>query len=244
VVTDSNINSYKAWDIPTRVFHWLNVLCVIVLSILGLIMLNKAAIGISGREAAIGLKTIHVLVGYVFAINLIVRIVWGFFGGRYSRWSGLLPGKNFKHEISAYRASVKNGQPQVFIGHNPMGRISVLVLVLFLTGMMVTGMIRAGTDIYYPPFGNIAANYVATDGVSPSEIKPYDETGTNADRLAEVQAFKKPIGMIHVYGAYVLWLLILIHVVAVIRAETNAEGTLISAMFSGKKHLPREPEDL
>jgi len=243
-VTDSKTNSYKAWDVPTRVFHWLNVLCIIVLSILGLIMLNKAAIGISGREAGIGLKTIHVLVGYVFATNLIVRIVWGFFGGKYSRWSGLLPGKNFKQKISAYKASVKAGQPQVFIGHNPKGRISVLVLMLFLTGMMITGMIRAGTDIYYPPFGNIAANYVAADGVSPSAIKPYDKAGTNADRLVELQAFKKPIGMIHVYGAYVLWLLILIHVIAVIRTETNGEGTLISAMFSGKKHLPRKPEDL
>jgi Ni/Fe-hydrogenase 1 B-type cytochrome subunit len=244
VVIDSNINNYKAWDVPTRVFHWLNVLCVILLSILGLIMLNKAAIGISGREAGIGLKTIHVLVGYVFAINLIVRTVWGFFGERYSRWSSLLPGKNFRQEISAYKDSVKAGQPQVFIGHNPKGRISVLVLMLFLAGMMVTGMIRAGTDIYYPPFGNIAANYVAEDGVSPSEIKPYDKAGTNADKMAELQAFKKPFGMIHVYGAYVLWLLILIHVIAVIRAETSGEGTLISAMFSGKKHLSRKPEDL
>jgi len=244
VVTNNEINSYKAWEIPARVFHWLNALCIIVLSILGLIMLNKATIGISGREAAIGLKTLHVLVGYIFAINLIVRIVWGFFGGRYSRWSGLLPGKYFKQKISAYRASVKSGQPQTFVGHNPVGRVSVLVLMLFLTGLMVTGMIRAGTDIYYPPFGNIAANYVAVDGVSPSEIKPYDKAGTNADRLAEVQTFKKPIGLIHVYGAYVLWFLILVHIVAVIRAETNGEGTLISAMFSGRKHLPRKPEDL
>jgi Ni/Fe-hydrogenase 1 B-type cytochrome subunit len=84
---------------------------------------------------------------------------------------------------------------------------------------------------------------VAADGVSPSMIKPYDKTGTDPTKLAQLQSFKKPIGVVHVYTAYVLWLLILIHVVAVIRAERAGEGTLISAMFSGKKHLTREPAD-
>jgi cytochrome b len=234
---------YKAWDLPTRLFHWINFLCVITLSLLGLIMLNKGSIGISGTEASIGLKTLHVLVGYVFATNLILRLVWGFFGGRYSRWSSLLPGKNFKREIKTYGASLKSGQPQTFIGHNPRGKLSVLVLLLLLTTMFVTGMVRAGTDIYYPPLGYLFASQVAADGVSPSAIKPYDKTGTDADKLAELKAFKEPFGLVHVYTAYVLWFLILIHVVAVIHADSGGEGSLISAMFSGKKFLPHEPAD-
>ena len=242
-MTDSKIKVYKAWDLPTRLFHWINFLCVFTLSILGLIMLYKGAIGISGNEAKIGLKVLHVSVGYVFAANLIVRILWGFFDDGYSRWSSLFPGKNFKKELSSYKTAKASGKLQTFIGHSPRGRLSVLVLLLMLTLMMVTGLIRAGTDIYYPPFGNIAANYVATQGVSPSQIKPYDKTGTDAERMAELQAFKKPFGMIHIYGAYVLWFLILIHLVAVITAEVRGEGTLVSAMFSGRKHLPREPED-
>jgi len=243
-MTDNNIAVYKAWDLPTRLFHWINFLCIILLSILGLIMLNKGAIGISEREAGIGLKVLHVSVGYLFAANLIVRVLWGGVGGHYSRWSTLLPGKKFKKELSSYRASLKSGKPQTFIGHNPMGRLSVAVLLLLLVLMTFTGMIRAGTDIYYPPFGNYAANYVSAEGVSPSQIRPYDKTGTNAEKLAELQAFKKPFGQIHIYGAYVLWFMVLLHLIAVIRAETGGEGTLISAMFSGKKYLPRKPEDL
>jgi len=242
-MTDREINVYKAWDIPTRLFHWINFLCIITLSFLGLIMLFKGAIGISGNEAKIGLKVLHVSTGYVFATNLIVRIFWGFFGGRYSRWNALLPCKNFKQKIKDYNASKASGKPQTFIGHNPKGRLSILLMLLLLVVMMTTGLIRAGTDIYYPPFGNIAANYVAVQGVFPSQIKPYDETGTDAGKLAQLNAFKAPFGKIHVYGAYILWLLILVHLVAVIRAETGGEGTLISAMFSGNKHLAREPED-
>jgi cytochrome b len=242
-MTNSKIEVYKAWDLPTRLFHWINVVCVILLSIVGLIMLNKGAIGISGNEARIGLKVLHVTVGYVFAAKLVFSIIWGFTGGRYTDWKTLLPGKNFRSELKSYKASLASGKPQTFVGHNPKGRLSVLVLLTLLTVMMVTGMTRAGTDIYYPPFGKIAARYVAAEGVSISQIRPYDKTGTNADKLAELQAFKKPFGMIHIYTAYVLWLLILVHVVAVIRAEARGEGTLVSAMFSGKKYLPREPED-
>jgi cytochrome b len=206
-------------------------------------MLNKGSIGISGTEASIGLKTLHVLVGYVFATNLLVRIVWGFIGGGYSRWSKLLPGKNFRKEIADFNASVKSGQSQTFIGHNPKGRLSVMFVLLLLCIMMVTGLVRAGTDIYYPPLGQIFASQVAAEGVSPSDIMPYDKTGTDADKLAKLQAFKEPFGEVHVYTAYILWLMILVHLVAVIRVENAGQGTLISAMFSGKKHLPREPAD-
>jgi cytochrome b len=234
---------YQAWDLPTRLFHWINFLCVLTLSFLGLVMLNKGAIGISGTEASIGLKTVHVLVGYVFATNLLVRIVWGFIGGGYSRWSKLLPGRGFKQEIADFKASAKSGQPQTFIGHNPKGRVSVMFMLLLLMVMMVTGMVRAGTDIYYPPLGQIFASQVAAEGVPPSEIKPYDKTGTDADKLQKLQDFKGPFGEVHVYTAYILWLMILVHLVAVIRVELAGDGTLISAMFSGKKYLPREPSD-
>ena len=235
---------YPAWDLPTRLFHWINFLCVMLLSFLGLVMLNKGALGISGNEASIGLKTAHVLVGYVFAANLLFRLAWGFAGRGRSRWSSLLPGRNFRQEIAYYAASVKSGEPQTFIGHNPRGRLSVLFILLLLTIMMATGMVRAGTDIYFPPLGHYFAARVAAEGVAPADIRPYDKTGTDAEKLAELQAFKGPFGEIHLYAAYVIWLMVLLHIVAVIRAERGGEGTLISAMFSGKKHLPRPPADL
>lgn len=243
-MTDDNIKIYKAWDLNTRLFHWINFLCVILLSILGLIMLNKGSIGISGREAGIGLKVVHVTVGYVFVTNLVIRIIWGFLSDRQSRWSTLLPGRNFKKELAGYKASVAAGKPQTFVGHNPRGRISVIVMMTMLIIMMMTGLIRAGTDIYYPPLGQYFASQVAAEGVSPLEIQPYDKTGTDAEKLADLQEFKKPFGTIHIYGAYFLWFLILVHLVAVIRADAGGQGTLISSMFTGKKHLPREPEDL
>jgi len=243
-MNDTKARPYEAWDLPTRLFHWINFLCVFILSFLGLVMLNKGALGISGTEASIGLKTVHVLVGYVFAINLLIRFAWAFFGNRQARWESILPGKNFGQRLRAYKASVKSGQPQAFVGHTPDGRLSIMFMLLLLSVMLVTGMVRAGTDIYFPPLGGIFAGQVAAEGVSPADIKPYDETGTDPAKLEKLKAFKGPFGDIHVYTAYVLWLMILLHVGAVIRLDSSGQGTLISAMFTGKKHLPREPEDL
>jgi len=242
-MSEGNIKVYRAWDINTRIFHWVNVLCVVILSIVGLIMLNKGSLGISGREAGIGLKALHVTIGYVFATNLIIRIIWGFIGPPLSRFGALLPGKNFKREMTAFKTSVKAGQPQTFIGHNPKARVFLLVMFLLLTAIMVTGMVRAGSDIYYPPFGDFMARYVAAEGVNPATIMPYDATGTDADKLDKLKAFKGPFGTIHIYGAYLLWLLILVHLFNVIKADAKGHGTLISAMFSGEKHLPHPPED-
>lgn len=239
----NTIKLYKAWDLPTRLFHWVNVLCILLLSILGLIMLNKAAMGISGTEASVGLKTTHVLVGYVFSLNLVIRFVLGFVGGHHSRWTTLFPGKDFKNELHAYQDSVKSGRPLTFIGHNPKGRLSVLVMLLLMTMMMATGLIRAATDIYYPPFGHLAAAYVAAQDTPPGDLKPYDETGTNPEKMAQLQAFKRPVGTIHLYGAYLFWLLIIVHITVVVRSENAGNGSLVSAMISGRKYLPREPVD-
>ncbi|MBL4775258.1 MAG: cytochrome b/b6 domain-containing protein [Mariprofundus sp.] len=242
-MTETILKHYKVWDAPTRIFHWVNFVTVILLLLVGTLMLYKKSLGITGLEAKIAIKEIHVLIGYVFVINLMIRLVWGFIGNRFARWSSLVPGKDFVATMCAYINSIKAGQPQQFLGHNPLGRLAVIAMFLLLLTQATTGLIRAGTDIYYPPFGSIFAAQVAADGVDPSTIKPYDKTGTDPAQYKELKAFKGVYGDIHIYSAYTLLGLILLHVFAVARAEITEGGGLVSAMFSGKKVLSKEPED-
>ena len=93
---------YKVWDLPTRLFHWINFTTVIVLIFVGLVMLFKKELGIESVEAKIALKELHVIVGYVFVANLAVRIAWGFIGNRYARWRSLIPAGNYAEQVSAY----------------------------------------------------------------------------------------------------------------------------------------------
>ena len=76
---------YYVWDAPTRWFHWINALAVIGLTIVGVVLLNDGALGISAGGKIL-LKQIHVVLGYVMAANLIWRFVCAFLGNRYARW--------------------------------------------------------------------------------------------------------------------------------------------------------------
>lgn len=52
---------------------------------MGVAILNGTAPGVS-IEGKILLKTTHVWIGYVFALNLLWRLIWAFIGGQYARW--------------------------------------------------------------------------------------------------------------------------------------------------------------
>ena len=81
---------YKVWDLPVRLFHWINFLCIIGLIALGTMILYHRDLGLSDEGEAL-VQTIHVYVGYIFAINLFVRLIWAFAGNRFSRWNNLIP---------------------------------------------------------------------------------------------------------------------------------------------------------
>lgn len=243
-MSNTNFKEYKAWDVPIRVFHWVNFISVISLIFVALIMLYKKEIGITSMDAKITLKEIHVIIGYLFVLNLLWRIVWGFIGSKYARWSYIFPGKGFIKQSRSYIKSISDGNPQQYIGHNPLGRLAISFIILLLVTLSATGLIRAGTDIYYPPFGSYVAEYIASPGVNPESILPYNSTGTNEAKAKDVKVFKGPFGEIHKYSAFVLMFIIVVHIFVVVLTEIREGGGLISAMFTGKKLLRKKPEDL
>lgn len=234
---------YKVWDVPVRVFHWVNFLCVISLLFMGFIMLYKKELGITSLDAKIGLKQVHVIIGYVFVVNLLIRFAWAFIGNRYARWSTLLPNRGVLSDVRRYVEAMWQGQPQAYLGHNPLGRLAVAFLLLLMTTMAVTGLVRAGTDIYFPPFGSWVQEYIAADQVPPSSLKPYDETQVDTEKFQTMKAFKSPFGKVHLYTAYTLLGMLLLHIAAVIVADKREGGAIISAMFTGKKYLSGRPRD-
>lgn len=235
--------AYKVWDLPTRLFHWINFTSVIMLIFVGVVMLFKKELGITSVEAKISLKTVHVLIGYVFVANLAVRIIWGFIGNPYARWRTHLPSSGHMDTIRRYIKSVKQGEPLQYAGHDPLGQLASVIIFLCLITMAVTGLIRAGTDIYYPPFGSMAAEYVALQGIEPDSLVPYDTSAVDKEKYDALKAFKKPFGTVHLYTSYFLMFLIIVHISAVVRIEINEGGGIISAMFSGNKYLRDKARD-
>ena len=240
----SDLKSYFVWDANIRWFHWINVLCVLGLIAVAVIILNAKTLGVS-TEGKILLKTVHVLIGYVFTVNLLWRLIWVFIGSPEARWRAILPiGSGYLNELRAYIASCKAGQPRQYLGHNPLGRIAVTLLLFLLLIQAVTGLVVAGTDIFYPPIGSWIASWIAAPGVDPGTLMPYAKDTYNMVAYDEMRAFRKPFISIHYYGFYVLLGVIAVHILAVVVAEIKEGNNLISAMFNGKKVLNETPVDL
>jgi cytochrome b len=112
----------RIWDLPTRIFHW-----ALALAVIGLVITGNV-----GGNAMVW----HFRLGYCVASLLIFRIVWGFVGGFWSRWKQftLSPMRLKDHVFS--KSSESN-----YLGHNPSGSLSVLVIVLFLIAQVGSGLI-------------------------------------------------------------------------------------------------------
>ncbi len=233
---DKTIIKTFVWSRKIRLFHWINVLTILLLIMLGSTIYFGGDLGLS-TEGKVLLKTLHVLTGYVFALNLLIRIIIGFIGKGYERWSQTLPFTTaFKQEI----AQLKQDKNTVFTGRSPIGKLMIAVLFVFMTIQMVSGLVLAGTDIYYPPFGQYFAKSVALDKTNIEVIKPYSKENIDEKAYKAMREFRSPFIDIHKKAFYLLLLLIPLHIAAVILLERKQKASIVSAMIHGYKYLPKK----
>ena len=119
--SSTKLRATRVWDLPTRLFHWALALCVI-----GLLMT-----GTVGGNA----MPWHFRLGYCVLTLLLFRIVWGFVGGTWSRFSSFIYAP--KHVI--YYLKGKR-EPLHEVGHNPLGSLSVFAMLAFLLVQVATGL--------------------------------------------------------------------------------------------------------
>ena len=101
----------RVWDLPTRVFHW-----SMALSFTGAWLTAE-----SERW-----RDIHVTLGYTLAGLIVFRLIWGFVGSRYARFSSFLFSPT---QVVRYLKSLFNSAPEHHIGHNPGGALAIFALL-------------------------------------------------------------------------------------------------------------------
>ena len=111
------------WDVPTRVFHWLQVLS----------FATSYLVAFSER-----LRNYHVAMGYILLGLLVFRLLWGFVGTRYARFSSFLFNPR---ESLAYLLAMFKGKAAHYPGHNPAGSVSVWLLLALGIFICVTGVL-------------------------------------------------------------------------------------------------------
>lgn len=133
------------WDLPTRVVHWLLVALVIACFVTA---------GIGGVW-----MSFHMKCGIAILGMLVFRIVWGFVGGRYARFSSFIRGPA---AVFGYARDLLRKDSPRHLGHNPMGGWSVLAMLISLMVQVVSGLF-ANDDIFtkgplYPWVGKAASD--------------------------------------------------------------------------------------
>ncbi len=115
------------WDWPTRLFHW-----ALVILIAGLWWTAEQ------REMAL-----HYQLGQIMLGLLVFRIYWGFAGTRTAQFTHFI---KWPGSIIAYLRGLFRPDYAPSVGHNPLGGLSVLAMLLVLAAQVGLGLFAVDVD--------------------------------------------------------------------------------------------------
>jgi cytochrome b len=107
----NKIEKILVWDLPVRFFHWS-------------LALSFAVAYLSSESER--WQLVHITSGYVLAALIVFRLIWGFIGSRYARFSEFVRGPG---AIKDYLLGLLRLRPPHYTGHNPAGAVAVLALL-------------------------------------------------------------------------------------------------------------------
>jgi cytochrome b len=130
----------RIWDLPTRLFHWALVLCVI-----GLFITGK-----TGGDA----MNWHFRLGYAVLTLVAFRIIWGLIGGYWSRFIRFFP-----TPARVMRYLQGQARPEDKAGHNPLGAFSVFALLLLMAAQAGTGLFSYDQIAFAGPLSGLVSDH-------------------------------------------------------------------------------------
>ncbi|MGB3427775.1 MAG: cytochrome b/b6 domain-containing protein, partial [Burkholderiaceae bacterium] len=127
----------RIWDLPTRLFHWTLVV---------LIAFSVVTVKLGGLW-----MDWHMRSGYAILTLVLFRILWGFAGSHYARFS------TFVHRpatiLDYLRGSLSHGA-----GHNPLGGLSVLAILAMLLLQASTGLFSNDGNFTEGPLARLVSS--------------------------------------------------------------------------------------
>lgn len=134
----------RVWDLPVRLFHWL-----LVLSIAGLFLTQE--LGGNWMEW-------HKRLGF-FVIGLILfRLMWGMVGNQHARFLNFVRGPS---TVLAYMREMKNPEAKRYLGHNPMGALSVVAFLVVIGFQAASGLFADDDIMMSGPYANAVSKEIS-----------------------------------------------------------------------------------
>ena len=134
------------WQWPVRLSHWINVVCVTVLFLIGEYMVHPqlAPSGEPFNHFVMGrAREIHFAFAFVFLISFLWRVYWFYMGNNYAR-SGFpffWRGEWWRDLLAQARAYLSLNRGHVHLGHNALAGLTYTLFVIGLGwGQILTGL--------------------------------------------------------------------------------------------------------
>ena len=156
----ATLNRVYVWQLPVRIYHWLNGACVTVLAITGYIIGSPPALQ-SGSEASFGywfgtVRFIHFTAAFLFFFNFAFRIYWGFVGNKYAQWRNFILHRKeqFQEAVEVLKVDIlqAKSKPIDSIGHNSLASFTYFITFIAFLFQCITGfgMYAAMSDAILP----------------------------------------------------------------------------------------------
>jgi len=196
-------NEVRVWDVMIRIFHWSLVTGFTIAYLTGEVEGN-----------------LHIYSGYAVLGLITFRVVWGFIGTRYARFSNFVCSAQ---TVSQYLKGLVNRKPGHYVGHNPAGGWMVIAMLLSLFVVSVSGLKLYAVE---EGLGPLAGPLPAVTLISAA----YADSDENEE--SEEEEFWEEI---HEASANFMLLLIFLHIAGVVISSRLHKENLVKAMITGKK---------
>jgi cytochrome b len=139
-MSPNNTTTTRVWDLPTRLFHWLLAAAVLALFVTGKV----------GGTAMVW----HMWLGLFVMGLLLFRLLWGFVGGRWSRFASFIYAPS---TVLRYLRGQTGAAEHVDVGHNPLGSFSVFAVLGVLAVQVGTGLVSDDEIANVGPLNKLVA---------------------------------------------------------------------------------------
>ena len=136
-------NQVRVWDPAVRLFHW-----------------TLAAAFLVAYFTEDELQYLHVNAGYLIGGLVLFRILWGFAGPGYARFSTFVRRPS---QVADYLRKALRFQAPRHLGHNPDGGAMILALLISLTITVLSGAALYGTTDFSGPLAGLFRGETAAD---------------------------------------------------------------------------------
>lgn len=127
------MNKILVWDLPARVFHLVFAASLSAALCIGFLVDDDAP-----------LFQIHMIFGIIALCMLLVRIIIGIVGSRYSRFSGF---PLHPREVVGYLLSAVVSKTKRYAGNNPGSAGAAVIMFLLVPALFVSGMGYGGENL-------------------------------------------------------------------------------------------------